>query len=109
VGDDSNPSSSNEFVTAKLYIAGWLSEMSVNDDDFVVVKMGFEHVTGDMIRDMINMSGTGFMCLIDELFLQCFSSSSQDDYNDTLLEEINRECLKFLQSLRDHAVFTHRW
>jgi len=77
-------------------IAGWLSEMSVSDGDFVVVKMGFEHVT----RDMTNMRETGFMRLIDELFLQCSSELS---------EEVNGECLQFLQTLRDHDVFVHRW
>lgn len=109
VGDGARLSSGSESGTAGLDIAGWLSEMSVSDDDFVIVKMGFENVTREMIREMIDKSGTGFMCLIDELFLQCSSSSSQDDYSEGLLEEVNGECLQFLQTLRDHGVFVHRW
>lgn len=110
VDDDARLSSSTESGTTGPDIAGWLSEMGVSNDDFVVMKMGFEHVTKDMIRELINENGTGFMCLIDDLFLQCSSSSSsQDDYNEGLVEEVNGECLQFLQTLRDHGVFVHRW
>jgi hypothetical protein len=109
VGDDARLSSSSESGTAGLDIEGWLSKMNVSDDDFVVMKMGFEHLTKEMIREMMIESGTGFMCLIDELFLQCSSSSSQDDYNEGLIEEVNGECMQFLQTLRDHGVFVHRW
>lgn len=110
VDDEPRLSSSSESGTAGPDIAGWLSEMGVSDADFVVMKMGFQHLTKEMIRELINESGTGFMCLIDDLFLQCSSSSSfQDDYNEGLVEEVNGECLQFLQTLRDHGVFVHRW
>jgi len=91
VGDNGNIRSRERFD-----IEGWLSEMSVSDEDFVVVKMGFEYVT----REMINKRGTGFMRLIDELFVQCSSELS---------EKVHVECLQFLQTLRDNGVFVHRW
>jgi len=91
VGDNGSIRSRERFD-----IEGWLSEMSVSDEDFVVVKMGFEYVT----RAMINKRGTGFMRLVDELFVQCSSELS---------EKVHVECLQFLQTLRDNGVFVHRW
>ncbi|RLN17018.1 uncharacterized protein C2845_PM02G28950 [Panicum miliaceum] len=89
-------------------LAEWLKR-TVTEQDYVVMKMDVEGTEFDLIPRMI---GTGAICLVDELFLECHYNRWQrccpgersPKYSNTY-----GECLDLFTSLRNSGVLVHQW
>lgn len=88
--------------------AEWLKS-SVNEKEFVVMKMDVEGTEFDLIPRLIE---SGAICLIDEVFLECHYNRWQrccPGERSPKYQKTYSQCLDLFKSLRQRGVLVHQW